>query len=1152
MRKTQASRNTPRPHGQRRTARPAALLALSALACLGEPALAAGRVPVSGATWELLGPSNLIGTDKTTDPAKPWNNAYFGTQPVSGRINGVGLVSSSPQTIFAASATGGLLKSTNGGTTWASAPGSNTWPTGYLSRMAIRGNVIFVGTGDFDGNHFNGEFQSTPKAGVMRSLDGGATWSIVGSEFAGSYVSSITIDPDRNDLIRVTTGRGNIHGTKDGPSATDGVWQSGDNGLTWQQCTPKINGGRPDAAWSDLKYGAKNPATNERTYFVTGVTGSPNNFGEQQAHLFRSVNYRDWEEIVSPVFAASSDWLINKEGTVWIPNPNYDPNIPDSPKYILGGRGNLVVNSVVAPSEVTPGTVYYVVAESWGDWSKADEKGVRRYGNIFRSTDNGDTWSNITGNYPKGFSGSSVDSCTISPIKSLCNFNWNGTAYNLRAVCSNEGSVDMLYVGSLSLSACRGCTGDWQQIPDLHTDQHDIVVNPANKRELFAANDGGIYRVTYDPAKNPAWTAVSLNANMGVSQIVGASFHPYDLGSVLLGLNDNGTVATSGDFKNWLSFPFGDGWAAAQDLAQPGNRFFSSNGGLNGFKYPPEPVPPALPDSAPWDVIGGTHVIEVAAQNPNRVFAARENLWMYDAANKSWVNRYRAPPLGRNPYGGVVPNHLTGTANAKVEIQAVAPDPFGPTTQVCGTGSSCAAGDICRNGICIRPGSRDYIGTNLGHIWLSTESGNWTPVNMTGIYSQIHITYPDDPDLETGDPYAEIRAHWNVKAISANPSDTREILVGLNSDADILFGRPSDYRWTLWRTRDATVSTPVWERVLISGSRNPGLHAINDIERDAQDPLNKTWYVGSDVGAYYTIDQGATWTPLNETMGLPPVPVRKIRAPKGSNYLMAGTWGRGLLRLPLTGGSYPDLTVTAASSNDQNPSQGQSVSLTATVNVGNVAQFPRGTQSPPLQVQFKMNGTVIATGEVSNPTLDANNKFTVTASGPITLSTGRYAINATVDPLNRLAETSESNNSFTTTSTVTVFGRLKGTPFGTAPFSSTATFDKAWDGNTSTFFDAQTGSGGYTGQTLGTATVLKRIRYFPRAGFLNRVPGGVFQGSNTSTSAGFTTLYTIPSNAVNGWNQVNIGNTTAYRYYRYLGPTNGFCNMADIELYTSP
>ncbi len=1129
MSRTQASVKPSFPKLALRAAAPAAALALSAIAFLGKPTFA-NRVPVQGQNWQLLGPHNLKN-----------NGGFFGSQPISGRVNGVGWSSSSASTIFAASATGGLLSSTNAGRTWSSAQGSDSWSTGYLSRMAIKGNIIFVGTGDFDANHWNGEFQSTPKAGVMRSMDGGTTWSLLGNEFAGSYVSSIAIDPDRNDLVRVTTGRGNIHGTNDGPSASDGVWQSVDMGLTWQECTPKINGVRANAAWSDIKSGAKNPTTGERTYFVTGVTGSPNNFGEQQAHLFRSVNFGDWEELVSSTITNASDWRLNKAGTPdWVPNPDWDPNNPNSPQYIHV-RGCLNVNSVVAPSVTKAGTVYYVIGEVWGDWSVKDAQGkystagnTFRYGSIFRSTDNGQTWTNITKNYPKQTSGSELDNCAVSATQTGCNFNWNGTLYNLRAAASSEGNDDMLYVGSLYLSACRGCTGDWQQIPDHHTDQHDIVVNPANPREVLAANDGGVYRIVYDPSKSPAWSTYSLDTTIGVSQVIGASFHPYDLGRALLGLNDNGAHSASGDLTKWTAESGGDGYAVALDFAQPSNKFIAFNGGIFGFGS----------TTAPADIAGGVHVMESSHKTPKRVFVARQNLWLYDAANAKWVS-------STTPFGGTVPNRLTGTATAQVRIQTVAQDSVGSSNPICGSGISCGAGDVCRNSICVRPGERDYIGTNLGHIWLSTEAGAWTAVNMSGIYSQFHITYPDDPSLDNADPYAEIRAHWNVKSISVNPTDTRDILVGLNSDMYIGFGRPSDGRATLWRTRDATVSTPTWERVPLSGPKYPLYQPVNDIERDALDPLN-TWYVGSDVGAYYTVNQGANWTPLNETFGLPPVPVKKLRAPKGSNFLTAATWGRGLWRLPLTGGSYPDLTITAVSSNDQNPSEGQSINLTATVSVANAAQFPRGTQSPPIQVPFMMNGTVIATGEVSNPTLDANNKFTVTASGPINLPNGRYTINATVDPLNRLAETSESNNGFTTTGTVTVFGRLTGTAFGTPPFSSGSTFGKAWDGNTSTFFDAQTGSGGYTGLTLGSARVLKRIRFFPRAGFLNRVPGGVFQGSNTSTSAGFTTLYTIPSTAVNGWNQVNIGNTTAYRYYRYLGPTNGFCNMAEIELYTSP
>jgi hypothetical protein len=63
--------------------------------------------------------------------------------------------------------------------------------------------------------------------------------------------------------------------------------------------------------------------------------------------------------------------------------------------------------------------------------------------------------------------------------------------------------------------------------------------------------------------------------------------------------------------------------------------------------------------------------------------------------------------------------------------------------------------------------------------------------------------------------------------------------------------------------------------------------------------------------------------------------------------------------------------------------------------------------------------------------------------------------------------------------------------------------------------------------------------------------GGKFQGSNTSSSAGFVDLYTVPSQPTVAWQEVNLTNTTAHRYLRYLAPGGGHGNVAEVEFYTS-
>jgi hypothetical protein len=132
--------------------------------------------------------------------------------------------------------------------------------------------------------------------------------------------------------------------------------------------------------------------------------------------------------------------------------------------------------------------------------------------------------------------------------------------------------------------------------------------------------------------------------------------------------------------------------------------------------------------------------------------------------------------------------------------------------------------------------------------------------------------------------------------------------------------------------------------------------------------------------------------------------------------------------------------------------------------------------------------------------------------------------------------------------------QVTGTPFGkNPPWAPGGEFDKAFDGNINTFYDYSQANGGYTGLDLGEGnqTVVKEVRYYPRAGYTSRMVGGKIQGSNTSLTEGFVDLYTITSTPELGWNVAEINNETTYRYIRYVSPNGGYGNIAEMEFYSN-
>ena len=104
---------------------------------------------------------------------KPRN---IGPAGMSGRVTAIDVVHHNSNIIYAGTASGGLWKSTSGGTTWQ--PIFDHELTASIGTVAIDPNnadVIWVGTGEGNPrNSLNGGY------GVYRTLDGGKNWTAMG------------------------------------------------------------------------------------------------------------------------------------------------------------------------------------------------------------------------------------------------------------------------------------------------------------------------------------------------------------------------------------------------------------------------------------------------------------------------------------------------------------------------------------------------------------------------------------------------------------------------------------------------------------------------------------------------------------------------------------------------------------------------------------------------------------------------------------------------------------------------------------------------------------------------------------------------------------------------------------------------------------
>ncbi|HEY3781391.1 MAG TPA: sialidase family protein [Fimbriimonadaceae bacterium] len=170
--------------------------------------------------WNFIGPNNLTFPYQT----------YYGTPPLAGRISCLAYDPTVAGTIYAGSGGGGLWKSTNSGVTWKCISDNPIFLLPAVCSIAIdpkNHNILYVGTGDFDG--FFPEYYQ----GIMKSTDGGTTWVNLGRNVPGigdDAISKIVIDPNNDQLITITTGQGGYGGPFYGAG---GVFRSANGGTTW-------------------------------------------------------------------------------------------------------------------------------------------------------------------------------------------------------------------------------------------------------------------------------------------------------------------------------------------------------------------------------------------------------------------------------------------------------------------------------------------------------------------------------------------------------------------------------------------------------------------------------------------------------------------------------------------------------------------------------------------------------------------------------------------------------------------------------------------------------------------------------------------------------------------------------------------------------
>jgi hypothetical protein len=475
-------------------------------------------------SWTFLGP-------------RPITNEYWsGNAPASGRVISIAPHPTNGQIVYAAAASGGLWKSTTGGTSWAPLTDElSILNSGAVALDPANPETVYLGTGEYQ--------TSSGGDGIFRSVDGGANWErIATTSQVGSNISKIVVVPGNPTVIHV--------------SGSGGYTRSIDGGQTWQT--------RLTGSCSDL---VVNPADSQLVFVGRrddGVYRSLNG-GDTLTRLSGGLPSTGARRVVLAIAASSPQtvyvaitnsssgllglWKTIDGGDVWTqmtntpnfpsPQASYDCALgvdPTNPDVVYGGG--------VFPSYAVAGVIRSVNGgQSWTDISVTPSGQVHPDQHAIAFGPGGVLWiGNDGGVWKTATPGSNWVNCNTGIVATQnyqialhpTNANVviggtqdNGTIQRASAdpwpqILSGDGgfaaydfvTTSRRYITYVYLAVYRQYNGQTAEISgpwsgDSRNFIAPLVMDPNNQRTLLGGTDR-VWR-TMSADTTPNWTPISTN-----------------------------------------------------------------------------------------------------------------------------------------------------------------------------------------------------------------------------------------------------------------------------------------------------------------------------------------------------------------------------------------------------------------------------------------------------------------------------------------------------------------------------------------------------------------------------------------------------------------------------------------------------------------
>jgi photosystem II stability/assembly factor-like uncharacterized protein len=399
------------------------------------------KQPVMDSTTRLQWHSRHLEM-RDASPTKELAWKHIGPLRMSGRVTDIAVPPNQPFTFYVATASGGLWKTVNEGTTWFplfdDAPSAST---GAVAVDPSQPNIVWAGLGE--SNIFRSSMSGT---GVYKSEDEGKTWRHMGLADT-HHIARIIVHPADSNTVYVAAG-----GHEYTSNEERGVFKTTDGGSTWN----KVLYVDEWTGAAELSMDAQNPDV-------------------LYAAMWHRVR-RPWSDpLPGPTCG------IHKTadgGKTWQP---LTEGLPPAGK--IGRMG-----VAVAPSD---GNYVYVIVDNHEIARQAEDEERDSYGRqrreviigaeIYRSTDAGATFTKMSGDDKE--------------IKRL--FATYGWVFGQMRVHPLDPNTIYAMGVPLLKSSDGGKTFSSLNYRDLHADHHALWINPHMPQHIINGNDGGI-NISYD------------------------------------------------------------------------------------------------------------------------------------------------------------------------------------------------------------------------------------------------------------------------------------------------------------------------------------------------------------------------------------------------------------------------------------------------------------------------------------------------------------------------------------------------------------------------------------------------------------------------------------------------------------------------------